>query len=136
MNTLGLLCGIVTFLSVWLGHVSVRYIEARSASIRLPVSLFALAGLGLAAGSLLASSRALSAALGILAVTVLWDAFEFVRQQRRVMKGHAPANPHNPRHRRILAEHLQANSVAWLKREPRGRPFTPAELEAIRKASQ
>ena len=43
-------------------------------------------------------------ATGILGVTLLWDSFEFWRQQKRVIKGHAPANPDNPRHARILAE--------------------------------
>ncbi len=42
--------------------------------------------------------------LGILGVTVLWDAVELFRQQNRVRRGHAPANPHNPRHRRFLEE--------------------------------
>jgi len=33
----------------------------------------------------------------------LWDAFEFYRQHYRIQSGHAPANPDNPRHARILA---------------------------------
>jgi len=39
-----------------------------------------------------------STILGILGITLLWDALELVRQAQRVKIGRAPANPANPRH--------------------------------------
>ena len=60
-------------------------------------------------------------------MTVLWDALEFTRQHRRVVKGHAPANPSNPRHARILAEHSNATTLDLLKRDPLGRQVYPDE---------
>jgi hypothetical protein len=45
------------------------------------------------------------AVLGILGITLLWDALEMTRQQRRICKGHAHANPDNPRHARILEQY-------------------------------
>ena len=54
----------------------------------------------------------------ILGITLLWDALEFTRQQKRVKKGHAPANPHNPRHAKILAEHPTATTLDLLKHLP------------------
>ena len=52
-----------------------------------------LAFLGL---SLLVTSNPASAALGIVRMTTLWDAVEFVRQEERIRPGHAPANPDRP----------------------------------------
>jgi hypothetical protein len=135
MNFLGPLCALCAFLNIWFGHVAVRYIEARSTSIRLPAAVFVLAGLVLESFALFSSSPLLSAVLGISGVLMLWDAFEFVRQQRRVVRGHAPANPNNPRHRHILAEHASASVVHWLKREPLGRPLSSEEINALREAA-
>ena len=135
MNTLGLVCAVTTFFCIWFGHLAVRFIEARSASIRIPAAAFVLLGLGLESGALLSNSPALSAALGIAGLLSLWDALELFRQERRVIKGHAPANPRNPRHQRILAQHPAASSIHWLKREPLGRPLTAEEIQAIREAA-
>ena len=41
------------------------------------------------------------------------------------------ANPNNPRHAKILATHPNATTVDWLDREPRGSPYTPAELKTM-----
>lgn len=136
MNPLGLVCALTAFLNIWLGHVAVRHIEARAVSLKLPAVGFALAGLILECGALLTSSAALSAVLGISGVLALWDAFEFTRQQKRVMRGHAPANPSNPRHQRILAGHPAASTIHWLKREPLGRPLSAEEISAIRQAAR
>jgi hypothetical protein len=77
------------------------------------------------------SSLGLSAACGILGTTLLWDALELRRQERRVRKGHAPANPRNPRHARILAESPAATTLNLLKREPLGRPVPPAQASEL-----
>jgi hypothetical protein len=132
MNLIGVVCALSAFLNIWFGHVAVRFLEARAVSIKLPAAIFALIGLVLEIGALFSRSQLLAAALGISGVIMLWDAFEFVRQQRRVIKGHAPANPKNPRHRRILAEHASASTIEWLKREPLGRSLSNEELSALR----
>lgn len=127
MNVTGISAALAIFLGVWLGHVIVRKIEFVSPAIRLPAALAALSGLAVLAASLFAAPPPLSAVCGILGITLLWDGFEFIRQQRRVRKGHAPANPQNPRHARILAEYPTATPLDLLKREPVGRPVGPDE---------
>lgn len=109
LNFTGLSAALAAFLGIWWGHVAVRAIEARAADIRPAMALAILFGLGLWAGALLTESMPLSAALGILGVTLLWDAYEFRRQEKRVKIGHAPANPANPRHARILADYPSAS---------------------------
>jgi hypothetical protein len=121
VNLIGLAAAITAFLGIWLGHVAVRKIEFISPAIWIPSAIFACAGAAAVWGSLLVSGRPASAVLGILGITLLWDALEFVRQQRRVQKGHAPANPRNPRHAQILASFPSATEVDLLKREPAGR---------------
>jgi hypothetical protein len=51
-------------------------------------------------------------------MTLLFDGFELSRQERRIIRGHAPANPDNPRHAKILKEYPSATTVDLLKREP------------------
>jgi hypothetical protein len=47
------------------------------------------------------------------------------RQQKRVLKGHAPANPENPRHAAFLAQG-KGTTEDLLEREPQGKPVSPA----------
>jgi len=96
----GLILGLTAFLSIWLGHVLVRELEYRMAW--LPWPLFLTAGLAAEAAALLVRDRLAGGVLGIVGMTLLWDALEFGRQERRVRRGHAAANPANPRHRRLL----------------------------------
>ncbi len=98
----GLIFGLTAFFSIWLGHVLVRALEYRLAW--LPWPLFLAAGLAAEAAALLARDLLLSGVLGIVGMTLLWDALEFRRQERRVRRGHAPANPANPRHQRMRSE--------------------------------
>ncbi len=130
LNWMGAVAAAATFLSIWLGHVGVRKIEAASPALWVPASLAAALGLALEAGALLTHSLFISGTLGIVGMTLLFDALEFYRQHRRVMHGHAPANPRNPRHARLLAAHPTATTVDWLKREPVGRPVPVEELTA------
>lgn len=132
LNFTALAAALATFLGIWLGHVAVRRLEARAANLALPVGACIALGLALEVVSLLAVSNALSAALGIFGLTVLWDALEFHRQEARVKRGRAPANPANPRHARIMAEHPSATTINWLKRDPRGKAYSGEELAAIR----
>lgn len=120
MNWVGLAAAAATFFGVWLGHVAVRKIEFVSPTIWLPTTIFVAMGLVTEYCSLTTNNLPLSAFLGILGITLLWDALEFTRQQKRIQKGHAPANPNNPRHAKILVECPTAITVDLLKREPTG----------------
>jgi len=122
MNFIGVIAALATFFSVWFGHVAVRKIEFVSPTIWIPTAIFATLGLIVEFLSLSTASRPLSTGLGILGITLLFDALEFTRQQRRIRKGHAPANPNNPRHAFILADaNFHATALDMLKREPVGR---------------
>jgi hypothetical protein len=118
MNWIGLAAATATFFGVWFGHVAVRKIEFVSPTLWLPTSVFAVVGIALEWLSLSATRQPLSAFLGILGMTVLWDALEFTRQQKRIQKGHAFANPRNPRHAKILAEFSAATTIDLLNRTP------------------
>lgn len=133
INWLGLASAIAAFVGVWIGHVSVRKIEGEVERIWIPATLALLLGIGLLIASFLTSSLILSTTCGILAVTLLWDALELaVRQPARIKHGHAPANPNNPRHARILATHPNATTIDLLDRDPRGFPYLQDESRAIK----
>lgn len=134
LNLLGLVSGTITFLGVWLGHVLVRKLEYQVSSLHLPAAGFVLIGLFLELGSVRSESALLSAGLGLLGITALWDSFELFRQQKRVSAGRAPANPANPRHARLLAQYPAATPLDLLKREPLGRAVSTTE--AIRLVSE
>lgn len=116
LNYIGIIAALSTFLAIWFGHTAVRKIEFTSPTIWLPTAIYATSGIVLEYWSLMTDNRPLSAAFGIVGITLLWDALEFTRQQRRVRKGHAPANPYNPRHAKIMAEYLSATTVDLLKK--------------------
>jgi hypothetical protein len=127
LNTIGLVAAVSTFLGVWFGHVAVRRIESISSTLWLPTTIFAIAGVAFIWLSLSTLNLPLSTALGILGITFLCDANEFSRQQNRVRKGHAPANPNNPRHARLMSKYPSATTVDLLKREPIGNPVSSSE---------
>ena len=87
----GPILAVVTFLTVWWGHVLVRITHYYFGTKPAPL----LVGLGLL--TLLVSTQTrmdvVSAALGIVGITLVWDAFELHRQEARVRLGHAPLNP-------------------------------------------
>jgi hypothetical protein len=127
INFTGIIAATTAFLGIWLGHVSVRAIERRVTNLWLPIVIALVLGLILETWSLMTDHRLLSTALGILGITVLWDAFEFVRQEKRVKRGHAPANPDNPRHARILTGYPSATTRDLLNRNPIGHSVTSEE---------
>ena len=127
INFIGLIAALAAFLGIWLGHVSVRVIERNTKKLWPPILITIFLGLTLETWSLITDNRLLSAATGIFGITVLWDALEFVRQERRVKKGHAPANPSNLRHAKILIEYPTATTLDLLKRDPVGRQVHPNE---------
>ena len=122
MNWVGLAAAVAAFLGIWIGHVAVRRVEAVAPRLWGPVVTGLALGFGLEYWSLLTKSRLWSGALGVLGIILLWDAFELFRQERRVKDGHAPANPDNPRHARLLKEYPNATTVDLLRNEPTGIP--------------
>jgi hypothetical protein len=130
-NPIGIVAATSAFLGIWLGHVSVRAIERKATKLWLPILIALILGLTLEIWSLLTDYRLLSIATGILGITILWDALEFVRQEKRVKKGHAPANPDNPRHARILNDYPSATTLDLLKRDPIGHPVTSEEANLL-----
>ncbi|MBI5943308.1 MAG: DUF4491 family protein [Chloroflexi bacterium] len=131
MNTLGLIAAVTAFLAIWIGHVAVRKVEAEARDIRLPMIIAITLGLLTEYGSLVTDNWSLKTVFGILGITLLWDAFELYRQQNRIKHGHAPANPNNPRHIKILAEHSTATTLDLLKRDPIGRSVSPVEAPKL-----
>lgn len=131
LNWTGLAAALATFLGIWWGHVAVRKIEAKLVDIRPAMAICLALGLGLWLAAVLTDLMPLAAALGILGMTLLWDAFEFYRQEKRVKIGHAPANSANPRHARFLAEYPAATILDLLNRDPLGRPVGPEEAASL-----
>jgi hypothetical protein len=127
LNIVRLVAAASTFFGVWFGHVAVRRIESISPTIWLPTTAFAALGTALEWLSLSTSNLLLSTAFGILGFTFLWDALEFTRQQNRIKKGHAPANPDNPRHARLMRDYPLATTLDLLKREPIGKSVSSSE---------
>ena len=133
LNPIGLTAAITAFLTIWFGHVAVRKIEFASATIWIPTAIFAAFGILTEYFSLITNNQLLSTALGIFGITLLFDALEFTRQQNRIKKGHAPANPNNPRHALILADsNFHATTINLLKREPAGSPLPVGEGLGVR----
>jgi uncharacterized membrane protein YfcA len=131
INLTGLAAALATFLGIWWGHVAVRVLEARLADIRSAMIIAVLLGMGMWTGALLTDWMPLSAALAIFGVTLLWDGCEFYRQEKRVKIGHAPANPANPRHARILAAYPCATTLDLLGRDPVGRTVDSEEAARL-----
>lgn len=131
MNTIGVIAALTSFFSIWFGHVAVRRIESISPKLWIPTTIFAMAGLLVEFLSLTTIHRPLSTALGILGITLLWDSIELSRQERRIIKGHAPANPRNPRHAKILAESPTATTQDLLKRDPIGHTISTDEISQL-----
>lgn len=127
INLVGLTAALAAFLGIWLGHVSVRIIERNAKKLWQPIVIALALGSALEICSLFIDHRLLNTATGILGITILWDALEFVRQEKRIKKGHAPANPFNLRHAQILAEYTSATTLDLLKRDPIGRPVAADE---------
>ena len=135
INSLGPIAAFIAFFSIWFGHVAVRKIESISPTIWIPSTIFAILGLFCEWLSLKAPSLQIATIFGILGITLLFDAFEFTRQQKRIMKGHAPTNPGNPRHVKILKEYSSATTLDLLKREPMGSALTISEDSRVMEES-
>ncbi|MBR1784083.1 MAG: DUF4491 family protein [Bacteroidales bacterium] len=90
MNWEGIVIGAATFLCIGVFHPIVikaeYYLGTRS------WWLFALAGAGCIAGSLLTEGT-LSTLLGVVAFSSLWSILELFKQEKRVERGWFPRNP-------------------------------------------
>jgi hypothetical protein len=136
LNGMGLIAAAATFLGVWIGHVAVRRIEYHSPTIWAPAGAALLLGLFMELGALLSENPYISATLGIFGITVLWDALEFWRQHQRVKKGHAPANPDNPRHACLLQSSEGPTIIDWLDRNPSGRKLSEDEFQRTQEGAR
>jgi hypothetical protein len=87
----GPILAIVTFLTIWWGHIMVRIVHYYFGTRPAPI-IFSIGLLLLLVSTQVASDIA-SAGLGIVGLTLLWDSFELHRQEARVRQGHAPLNP-------------------------------------------
>ena len=116
---MGLIAGLTAFASIWLGHGFVRKIEAHAVRLWIPMAATFLFGAAFEAVALIVSPPAISMVFGILGITLFWDVLELKRQAVRVSKGHAPANPANPRHAALLA---QPGSAATTCKVPERKP--------------
>jgi hypothetical protein len=99
---MGIVSGLITMIGVWCGHILVRKIDFNAAALRWPVFLFMAAGGGCLLISTFLVHPIFAAGMGICGVILFWDGLELSQQEKRVRIGHAPANPMNPRHRKIL----------------------------------
>jgi hypothetical protein len=122
MQLAGFWMAVATFLGIWWGHVGVRLLERNLTRVEPAAFALAAAGFGLNLYSLFAPNLTIAGVCSIIGITLLWDAYELFRQQKRVIKGHAPANPANPRHAAYLAAGGHATTEDLLDREPTGRP--------------
>jgi hypothetical protein len=89
-----LMLAVLTVGTIGLGHVAVRKLNYRYGT--KPAPFFFVLGLAFLGMSLLVAANLASAALGIVGITILWDAVEFIRQEERIRRGHALANPDRP----------------------------------------
>jgi Domain of unknown function (DUF4491) len=133
INSLGLIAALTAFFSIWFGHVAVRKIESISRTIWIPSTIFAILGLSCEWLSVKAPSLQIATVFGILGITLFFDSFELTRQQRRIIRGHAPANPDNPRHAKILREYPSATRLDLLKRDPTSFLIPVSDSSEIRK---
>lgn len=102
LNFVGIVAALVTFLGIAFGHIVVRWLEFRIARLWAPVLGFFALGFLSDLLSLATANLSAKIIFGISGFIFLWDAVELLRQQHRVRRGHAPANPRNPRHRHFL----------------------------------
>jgi hypothetical protein len=90
----GPVLGAVTVATIWFGHVMVRKVNYHFGT--RPVPLVLALGAGGLAASLFVTWDLLSAVLGIVGITTVFDGIELIRQEARVRRGHAPENPNRP----------------------------------------
>lgn len=80
----GIVLAITTFATIGFGHVLVRRLHARYGT-RPAIPLFFVGG-SVLLSSFFVSGDLLSGALGITAITLLWDGIEMYRQEKRMQR--------------------------------------------------
>ena len=93
-NYVGPILMLVVFITIGIGHISVRYLNYHYGT-KPGIPLLAL-GFGLLAYTLYIPSDLWSSVVGIIGMTVVWDGVEIFKQEKRIIKGHAPENPKRP----------------------------------------
>jgi uncharacterized protein DUF4491 len=91
LQWVGPLMAFLTVATIGAGHVMVRKINYHFGTKFAP--LVVIIGASVLGLSSWVTSDLISAALGIVGITTLWDGVELYRQEARVRKGHAPMNP-------------------------------------------
>jgi len=90
MNTMewaGPVLALTTFAAIGIGHVLVRRLFPVLGTRAAPV--FWMLGLGTYYASLRSMNDLVSSVLGVVAITLIWDGIEFLRQKKRVERGEA-----------------------------------------------
>jgi uncharacterized membrane protein YccC len=78
---------LTTFTAIGIGHILVRRLYPVLGTRAAP--LFWLLGLGTYYASLQSMNDLVSSVLGVVAITLVWDGIEFLRQKKRVERGEA-----------------------------------------------
>jgi len=90
----GPVLAVTTVATIAAGHELVRRVNYHFGTWP-SVPLFLL-GIGVLVGSLWVPSTLFSAVMGIVGLTTVVDGYEVLRQEKRILKGHAPENPERP----------------------------------------
>ena len=80
----GPVLALTTFVTIGIGHVLVRYLQARFGT-RPAIPFFISGGIVLLL-SLFTPVNLISAILGIIGITLVWDGIEIYRQEKRMRR--------------------------------------------------
>jgi len=87
LQFIGVILALTTFASIGVGHVLVRRLYPLLGIKAAP--LFWALGILTYYASVSQESDTWSSVLGVVAVTLIWDGIEFLRQKKRVERGEA-----------------------------------------------
>lgn len=87
LQFIGVILALTTFASIGVGHVLVRRVYPLLGIKAAP--LFWTLGILTYYASVSQESDTWSSVLGVVAVTLVWDGIEFLRQKKRVERGEA-----------------------------------------------
>ena len=91
MHFIGIVIGVISFLSIGVFHPIVIKAEYHFSKSCWPV--FLIAGVVLMGVSLFVENVVLSSALAVVGMSSWWSILELCEQEKRVQKGWFPANP-------------------------------------------
>ena len=91
MHFIGIVIGVISFLSIGIFHPIVIKAEYHFSKSCWPV--FLIAGVILMAVSLFVENVVLSSALAVVGMSSWWSILELFEQEKRVRKGWFPTNP-------------------------------------------